>query len=323
MRRREFMVVLAGVMAAASPLAAREKLVTIGFLGASSALSQKERVAAFVHRLRELDWVEGRNVSIEYRWADGRAERYGEFAAEFVRLGADIIVTGGAAAVIAAKQVTSTIPIVFYVAADPVGSGLVASLARPGGNITGMSYVGPDLATKRLQLLRELLPRLVKLAVMANPDTSGAALELREVHKAAPALGLDLIPLLARRAEDIGPAFASLKDAEAIYVCADPMVNSNRPQIVRLALAARLPTMFGERENVDEGGLLSYGPNIRDLCRRAAELVDKILRHVAAPADIPVEQPTRFELIVNLRTAKALGINVPPELLARADEVIE
>jgi putative tryptophan/tyrosine transport system substrate-binding protein len=322
MLRRDF-IMLVGTMATASSLAARDSLPTIGFLGPSTPSTSKDRTEAFLRRLRELNWIEGRSVSIEYRWAEGRTERYAEIAAEFVQLRVDLIFTGGAGAVMAAKHVTSAIPIVFGVASDPVGTGLVASLARPGGNVTGMSIEGPDLAAKRLELFRQVIPALVRLAVFSNPDASGAALELRELQAAARILGIELSPFLVRRVEDISSAFTALRQrTDALYVCADPLVNSHRSVITDDAMAARLPTMFGERENVDTGGLISYGPSIPDLYRRAAEQVDKILRH-ANPADIPVEQPTKFDLVINLKTAKAFGLDVPPTLLARADEVIE
>jgi putative ABC transport system substrate-binding protein len=322
MRRREF-IALVGAMAASSSLAARDRPPTIGFLGAGTLSTSKDRTDAFLQRLRELGWVEGRNIVIEYRWAEGRNERYAGIVAEFIRLNVDVIVTGGAGAVMAAKRLTSTIPIVFGVASDPVGSGLVASLARPGGNVTGMSIEGPDLAAKRLELLRQVAPRLSRIAIVSNPDSSGATLEQREVRAAAPRLGIDVLPLPIRKVEDIAPGFAALGERfGALYVCADPLVNSNRSLIAGLALAARVPTMFGERENIEAGGLISYGPNIADLFRRAAEQVDKILRH-ANPADLPVEQPTKFELVINLKTAMELGLTMPPELLGGADEVIE
>ena len=326
MRRREFITLLGGA-AAAWPLAARAqqpaKLPTIGFLGASTPSAQSQWVAAFVQRLRELGWIEGRTVAIEYRWAEGRSERFAEIAAEFVRLKVDVIVTAGTAAVLAAKQATSVIPIVFAVAGDPVGSGLVASLARPGGNVTGLSIQATDLAGKRLELLREVVPGLRRLAIMANVGNPGAVLEMGEVQAAARTLGLEVATLEIRRAEDIAPAFEALKGrADALYVCADPLVITNRIRINTLALGARLPTMHGIREYVEAGGLMSYGPNFPDLFRRAADYVDKILRG-AKPADIPVEQPTKFDLVINLTTAKALGLDVPPTLLARADEVIE
>ena len=317
---------LLGGATAAWPLAARAqqpaKLPTIGFLGGTTPATWSLFVAAFVQRLRELGWIEGRTIAIEYRWAEGRGERFAEIAAEFVRLKVDVIVTAGGA-VLAAKQATSLIPIVFAAAADPVGSGLVASLARPGGNVTGLSSQFTDLAGKRLELLREMVPSLRRLAIMANAGYPAAVLEMAEVQATTRTLGLDVVTLELRRAEDIAPAFEALKGrAEALYVCAESLVTTNRVRINTLALAARLPTMHSIREYVEAGGLMSYGPNFPDLWRRAGDLVDKILRG-AKPADIPVEQPTKFDLIINLTTAKALGLDVPPTLLARADEVIE
>jgi putative ABC transport system substrate-binding protein len=283
---------------------------------------QRAWADALVQRLRELGWIEGRNIAIEYRWAEGRGERFAEIAAEFVRLKVDVIVTVGGA-VLAAKQATSLIPIVFAVAADPVGGGLVASLVRPGGNVTGLSSQFTDLAGKRLELLREMVPSLRRLAIMANAGYPASVLEMAEVQATTRTLGLDVVTLEIRRAEDIAPAFEALKGrAEALYVCAESLVTTNRVRINTLALAARLPTMHSIREYVEAGGLMSYGPNFPDLWRRAGDLVDKILRG-AKPADIPVEQPTKFDLIINLTTAKALGLDVPPTLLARADEVIE
>ena len=278
--------------------------------------------AAFVQRLRELGWIEGRTVAIEYRWAEARSERFAEIAAEFVRLKVDVIVTGGNAAV-AAKQATSVIPIVFALVDDPIGMGLVASLARPGGNVTGLSVQATDLAGKRLELLREVVPGLRRLAIMANVDYPSAVLEMRELQTAARMLGLEVVPFEIRRAEDIAPAFEALKGrAEALYVVGDALVMTHRVRINTLALAARLPTNFNYREYVEAGGLMSYGANFPDLFRRAADYVDKILRG-AKPGDIPVEQPTKFDLVINLTTAKALGVEIPPTLLARADEVIE
>jgi putative ABC transport system substrate-binding protein len=323
--RRHFITLLGGA-AAAWPLAARaqqaDKLPTIGFLGATTPATWSLFVAAFVQRLRELGWIEGRTIAIEYRRAEGRGERFAEIAAEFVRLKVDVIVTVGGA-VLAAKQATSLIPIVFAVAADPVGSGLVASLARPGGNVTGLSTQFTDLAGKRLELLREIVPNLRRLAIMANTGYPAAVLEMAEVQATARTLGLEVATLEIRRAEDIAPAFEALKGrAEALYVCAESLVTTNRVRINTLALAARLPQMHGVREYVEVGGLMSYGPNVPDLWRRAADYVDKILRG-AKPGDLPVEQPTKFDFIINLTTAKALGLEVSPSLLARADEVIE
>ena len=295
------------------------KLPTIGFLGPTTSAAQW--IAAFLKRLRELGWIEGRNIAIEYRWAGGRAERFAEIAAEFVRLKVDVIVTSGTPAVLAAKQATGVIPIVFVTAGDPVGTGLVASLARPGGNVTGFSLVSADLAGKRVELLREFVPGLGRLAVMANVSFPDAVLEMGEAQANAKTLGLEAAPLEIRRAEDISPAFEAAKGrADALYVCGDPLVFDNRIRINTLALTARLPTMHGLRENVEAGGLMSYGTNFPDLFQRAAEHVDKILRG-AIPADIPVEQPTKFDLVVNLLTAKMLGLTVPPMLLV--DDVIQ
>jgi len=325
MRRREFITVLGG--AAAWPLAARAqqpgKLPIIGFLGAATPVATSQWTAAFMQRLRELGWMNGRNVAIEYRWAEGRAERYTEIAAEFVRLKVDVIVTYSSPPVLAAKQATSIIPIVFATAGDPVGTDLVASLARPGGNVTGLSIQGPDLAGKRLELLREVVPGLRRLAILANVGNPAAVLEMREAQAAASTLGLIVEAAEIRRAEDIGSAFEALKGrTDALNVVPDPLVNANRVRINTLALGARLPTMHNFREYVESAGLMSYGPNLSDAFRRAADLVDKIL-HGAKPADIPVAQPTKFDLVINLTTAKALGLEVPPMLLARADEVIE
>jgi putative ABC transport system substrate-binding protein len=326
MKRREFITLLSSA-AAGWPLAAhaqqRTKLPTIGYLGASTLSATSERVAAFVQRLRELGWIEGQTIAIDYRWADGRTGRFAEIAAEFVRLKVDVIVTQGAGPVAATKEATSIIPIVFTVASEPVGTGLVTSLSRPGGNVTGMSYEGPDLSTKRIELLREIVAGLRRLAVMANSGAAGAMRELQEIEAAAGPIGLEVMPLIIQRAQDIASSLELLKGrAEALYVCADPLVNTNRLSIITLALEARLPTIFGERENAEDGGLISYGPHLPDLYRRAAEQVDKILRG-AKPSEIPIEQPTSFELVINLKTAKALRLTIPESFLVRADKVIE
>ena len=327
MRRREFITLLGGV-AAAWPLAARaqqlSKPPTIGFLGAGSGsdLVWKDWIAAFVQRLRELGWVEGRTIVIEYRWADGRAERYADFAAEFVRLQVDVIVTSGSAAV-AAKRATSVIPIVFATANEPIGSGLVASLARPGGNATGMSMQQTDLAGKRLELLREIVPGLRRLGILINAGNPGAVLDRDQVRAAAGMLGLEVLTGEVQGAKEIAPTFETFKGrAQALYVVGDALMSTNRIRINTLALAARLPSMHPNRAAVEAGGLISYGPNFPDLYRRAGDYVDKILRG-AKPADIPVEQPTKFDLVINLTTARALGLEAPATLLARADEVIE
>jgi len=312
--RRQFIFALGGATIA-WPLAARAqqsgKLPTIGYLGASTPSLDTQRVGAFVQRLRELGWIEG------------RTERFAEIAAEFVRLKVDVIVTVGTLPALAAKQATALIPIVFAGAGDPVGTGIVASLARPGGNVTGLSVQFTDLAGKRLELLREVVPNLRRLAIMGNVGNPIHVLEMDKVQVAAHTLGLEVAALEIRRGEDIAPAFEALKGrAEALYVPADPLMNTNRVRINTLALGARLPTMHGVREYVEAGGLMSFGPSIPDLYRRAAEFVDKILRGTK-PSDIPVEQPTKFDLIINLTTAKALGLTIPEPFLLRADEVIE
>jgi putative tryptophan/tyrosine transport system substrate-binding protein len=326
MRRRDFITLL-GRVTAVWPVAAHAqqpgKLRTIGFLGQSTRSAASEWTATFVQRLRELGWVEGRTIAIEYRWAEGREERYAEFAAELVRLKVDVIVTSGTPAVIASKQATSVIPIVFATAGDPVGNNLVASLVRPGGNVTGLATLGDDLAGKRLELLREVVPGLGRLAIMGNVGNPFTVEELGEVRTAAGMLGLEVVTLEIRRVQDIAPAFDGLRGrVEAIYVCVDALVNTNRIRINILAVGARLPTMHGSRDYVEAGGLMSYGPNFPDLFRRSADYVDKILRGTK-PGDIPVEQPTKFDLVVSLTTAKALGLKIPPILLTRADEVIE
>jgi putative ABC transport system substrate-binding protein len=325
-RRRDFITLLGGA-AAAWPFAASAqqtgRVPTIGFLGSATPATQGQWVAAFVQRLRELGWVEGHNLTIDYRWAEGRSERFAEIAAEIVRLKVNVIVTVTTPAALAAKQATSVIPIVFAAAGDPVGTGLVASLARPGGNVTGLSNLISDTGGKKLQLLREIVPDLGRLAIMANVSNPAVVLELDDAQAAARTLGLEVAISEVRRVEDIASAFDALKGrADALYVCADPLMYTHRIRINTLALSVRLPTMHGIREYVEAGGLMSYGANIADLFRRNAEYVDRILRG-AKPSDIPVEQPTKFDLVINLTTARALGLTVPPILLARADEVIE
>jgi putative tryptophan/tyrosine transport system substrate-binding protein len=324
-KRRKVITLLGG--AAAWPLAARAqqavKLRTVGFSGQSTRSAESDLVAAFMQRLRELGWIEGRTITIEYRWSEGRAERFVQIAAEFVRLKVDVIVTSGTPQVLATKQTTSVIPIVFARTGDPVANGLVASLARPGGNVTGLSSQGDDLAGKRLELLRDVVPDLRRVAILANVGNPFSVMELGEGQAAARTLGLEFDALEIRRAEDIVPAFEAIKGrAGALYVCPDGLVDANKIRINILALGARLPTMHAYREYVEAGGLMSYGANLPDLYRRSADYVDKILRG-AKPGDLPVEQPTKFDLIINLTTAKALGFELPQTLLARANEVIE
>jgi putative ABC transport system substrate-binding protein len=279
-------------------------------------------VAAFVRRLGELGWSEGRTVAIEYRWAEGHAERFPEIATEFAQMNVDVIVTA-ANGVLPAKRATSTIPIVFVIANDPVGTGLVESLARPGGNATGLSIQSSDLAGKRLELLREVTPGLRRLAILTNVDYAGAVLEAGEVQDAAHTLGLEVVILEIRRAEDIAPALDKLRGrAQGLYLPSEAIVFTNRALIATLAQDVRLVTTAVVRDYVEAGILLSYGPNYTALFRRTAEYVDKILRGTK-PGDIPVEQPIKFDLVINLKTARALGLTIPESFLVRADEVIE
>jgi putative ABC transport system substrate-binding protein len=324
-KRREFITLLGGATTWPFAVSAQQasRLPTIGFFSAGSAAALNHWVAALVRRLSELGWIEGRTVAIEYRWAEGRNARLAEIAAEFVQRKVDVIVTHSAEPVMAAKKATSVIPIVFGVAADPLGTGLVASLARPGSNVTGLSVQTTDLAAKRLELLRQLAPGLQRLAVIGHKGGPGVVLEIGELQTAARSLGIDAAIYEVRRTEDFAPAFAAFKGrVDAIYVVSDPLMTSNRVRLNTLSLFERLPTMHGLREYVEVGGLISYGPNFPDMWRRAGDYVDRILRG-AKPADLPVEQPTKFDLVINLVTANALGLTVPDTLLARADEVIE
>jgi putative tryptophan/tyrosine transport system substrate-binding protein len=325
MGRREFVALLGA--AAAWPMAARAqqagKLPIIGYLGQSTLAVESQRLAGLLQGLRELGWTEGRSVAIEYRWGEGRIERAAEIATEFVRLKVDVIVTAGTPQTIAARQATSLIPIVFASAGDPVGSGLVATLARPGGNVTGLSTQAVDLAGNRLEFLREVIPGPGPMAVMGNVGNPSIVLEMSELKAAARTLGFEIVALEIHKTEDIVPAFESLKGrADALYVVFDALVSANWNRINTLALGARLPTMSANPAHVEVGALMSYAPNGPALFRRAADYVDKILRG-AKPGDLPVEQPTKFDLVINLVTAKALGLTIPPALLARADEVIE
>src|SRR5262245_53156444 len=324
-RRREFITLLGG--AAAWPLVARAqpqgKLPTIGFLGTATPSTQGIRVAALVQRLRELGWIENQTIAIEYRWAEGRSERNAEIIGEFIRLKVDAMVMSGTPVVIAAKQATAIIPIVFVNITDPVGSGLVASLARPEGNVTGLSTQSPEIAGKRLSLLHEIVPNLRRVAFMGNIDNPFVRRESHEVQAAAGTLGLEVVTSKIQQPQDIAPAFDALKHrADAIYLASEGLVDANRLRINILALGARLPTTWAQQELVEAGGLMSYGPDLIDQFRRAADFVDKILRGTK-PANLPVEQPTKFDLIINAITAKALDLTIPPSLLARADEVIE
>ena len=326
MRRREF-IAFVGTTAVAWPFAARAqqtgKVPTIGILGPNTLSVNNLRLGALTQRLREFGWIEGRTIAIEYRWAEGREDHAAEIAAEFVRLAVNVMVTWGTTHVIAAKHATSIIPIVFAAAGDPVGTGLVASLAHPGGNVTGLSLENSDLASKRVALLREIVPGLSRLAIFGNVASPNVVLEMGETRTAARALGLEVVMSEIRRGDDITPAIEALRgSAEALYLCGDPLATLYQIRINTLAHGARLPTMASYREFVASGGLMSYGPDYIDLFRRAADLVDKVLRGTN-PANIPVEQPTKFSLIINLTTAKALGLTIPEAFLARADEIIE
>jgi putative ABC transport system substrate-binding protein len=326
MRRREFLALVGGTVGT-WPVAARAqppKPPIIGYLGATTAAAEKSRTGAFVERLRELGWIEGQTVTIAYSWGEGRTERFAEIASNLVQLRVDIIVVTSTAAALECKQRTSVIPIVVPVTGDPLGTGLVASLARPGGNLTGLSNQATDLAGKRLEILREVVSGLRRLAILANAEYPGRVSEIADIQTAADTLGIDIAAFEIRPAEDIAPVFDIMRKdkAEALYLVGDTLLNSNRARIAASAINTRLPTICNSREYVEAGVLMSYGANIPHLFSRAAELVDKILRG-AKPGDIPVEQPTKFELVVNLKTAKALGLDVPWFLQQRADEVIE
>jgi putative ABC transport system substrate-binding protein len=325
MRRRKFITLLGGA-AVAWPLAARAqqggKRYTIGVLSAGP--SYPELAASFSDALRDLGWVEGKDIVFERRYADNRLERLPELAADLVRLRVDIIAASGTLAPLAAKRATTTTPIVMTAAGDPLGSGLVASLARPGGNVTGMSLMAPDLGAKRMELLKEFLPRLSRVAVIWNAANPYSALVFKETRTGGQILGIEVQSLEVRRPDDFDNAFeaASRQHPDALITVEDPLTITHRKRIAEFAAVQQLPSLHGVREFVAAGGLISYGANLPDLFRRAAGYVDKILKG-ATPADLPVQQPTKFDLVINLITAKALGLDVPPTLIARADEVIE
>jgi putative ABC transport system substrate-binding protein len=328
MRRRTFLGVLGGV-AAGWPLAARSqqmgKVGRIGFLGTSSDSLERHLVDAFRQKLRDLGQIEGDSIVIEYRWAQGQDDRLPQLAAELVSLKPDVIVTTGTPGTLAAKQATKTIPIVFASSGDPVGAGLVASFARPGGNITGFTILGPELEGKRLELLKETVSGLYRLAVLWNPGNIVTRSFYQQTQAAAAALNVGVLAVAeVRRAEDLKSAFSRIADARphAMIVLADRFLLAHRMQIVNFAATRRLPGMYPYREYVDAGGLMSYATSNIDLFRRTAVYVDRILKGTK-PADLPVEEPTKFELVLNLKTARAIGFDVSPTLVARADEVIE
>jgi putative ABC transport system substrate-binding protein len=324
MRRREFIALIGG--AAVCPfagLAQTRSKPTIGFLGATTPAIWSSFVAAFIQRMRELGWIDGYNLAIGYRWAEGREDRYAELAAELVRSKVDLIVTGGTSAVLAAKRATSVIPIVFATAGDPVGTGLVTSLSHPGGNVTGLSNQQTDLAGYRLELLRDVVPSIRHVALLGNVSSPNVVLEMNAVQAAAVKLRLETIRLEIQNAGEIDSAIESIRGrADALYVCTDPLMTVNQVRISTWAIRQRIPTIQAFRQYVDAGALMSYGPNFQDLFRRAADFVDKILRG-AKPGDLPVEQPVKFDLIINATTAKALGLTIPESFLVRATDVIE
>jgi putative ABC transport system substrate-binding protein len=301
-----------------------KKVPRIGFLSAFSSSSDRERVEAFRQGLRELGYVEGQNIIIEWRFAQGKLDQVPRNAAELVSLKVDLIVVGGGSGLArAVKETTKTIPIVITGGSDPVGAGLVASLARPGGNLTGLTGITAELAGKRLELLKETLPRLTRVGVLLNPTDQGSAQGLKEIEIAAPTLGLEVQSLQVRSPSNFESAFkaAIAGQARALQVLLSGLINIHRNRIIEFATKSRLPTMFANAALVQAGGLMSYGPNAPDLYRRSAVYVDKILKG-ANPGDLPVEQPKKFEFIINLKTAKQIGLTIPPNVLARADKVI-
>ena len=300
------------------------KVPRIGFLIASSRSVNAARYETFLQGLRELGYEEGKNIVIEWRSGEGRFDRLAALAAELIRLKVDIIVTAGPADTRAAREATSTIPIVMTFDNDPVGNGFIASLARPGGNITGLSTLAPELSSKQLELLKEIVPKLSRVAILGNSTNPGNALALKEIEAAAKAFGLKLqyLDILDPKAIETAFRTASKSGVEAILVLGIPLLNSERKQLVELAVKNRLPAIYYTGDLVEAGGLMTYGVNRNDLARRAATYVDKILKG-AKPAELPVEQPKKFELIINLKAAKQIGLTIPPNVLARADKVIK
>ena len=326
--RRTFLGMLAGGLLAAPRAADAQppgKVPRIAWLGGQARETAHPYVRAFQRGLKDLGWVEGQNIVIEWRFSGGRAERLPDLAEELVRLRVDLIVVPSAPTALAARNATKTIPLVTVAVGDPVTSGLVASLARPGGNITGLTNtVGPEIAGKQLELLKEMVPKVSRVAALWNPTTPGNALALREAEKAGRVLGVELQPLEARSPDDFDRAFAAMtaKRAGALLVLGDVMFSTHRMRLAELAARSRLPAIYGAREAVEAGGLMSYGAIVTELFQRAATYVDKILKG-AKPGDLPIEQPTKFELWINVKAAKALGLTVPPSLLRRADQVID
>jgi putative tryptophan/tyrosine transport system substrate-binding protein len=325
MKRRELLLLLGGAMTAPRPLRAQQKAMpVIGFLGSDAPGPTAPWGAAFRQGLTETGYVEGQDLAIEYRWAEGRYDRLPALAADLVRRKVDVIATGGTPAALAAKSATQTIPIVFSGVGDPVGSGLVGSLARPGSNLTGISEMTTDLMSKRLELLSELVPQATVIALLVNPNIAITEGVIREVQAAARAKGVQLPILKASSETEIDAAFGSLVrlHAGALVIGPDPFFSSRREQLVALLLRDAVPAIYHLREFAAAGGLISYGASLAAVFRQAGTYTGRILKG-ANPADLPVQQPTTFELVINLKTAKALGLTVPPSILARADEVIE
>ena len=329
MRRRDFMIVLLGGTASAgwslvTHAQQARPVYRIGFMGNSTAALEANLVKPFRDGLRELGYEEGRNIAIEYRWAEGDYSRFPTLVTELLAQKVDVIVTAGTPAALAVKAATTSVPLVVVAVGDPIGTGIVASLGRPGGNITGLSSIAPELEGKRLALLREIIPTLSHVAILWNPLNPFHVSSLRQARAAAELLQIKLQSVEVRATEELGAAIAEMKKErpEALLILADRVFLHDRKQLMDFATENRLAGVYAYRELVIEGGLMSFGPNYADMHRRAATFVDKILKG-AKPADLPVEQPTKFELIINLKTAKALGLTVPPMLLATADEVIE
>jgi len=322
MDRRIFLTTVAGLLAVPLAVEAQQaaKVPRIGFL--RSGPPPQAWVEGFKQGLHELGYVEGQNIIVEYRFGDGSTDRLADLGAELLRLKVDVIVASATPAALAAKNLTQTVPVVFAAVLDPVDSGVVNSLSRPGGNLTGVSFMSLDLATKRVGLLKEVVPRLSRLAVLGNLGHASYASQIRVIEIAAQSLGVKVEAIGVRGPNDFDAAFRVARKAQALIQLDEVLFSTHRTSLVRLAVASKLPAVYGFREHVEAGGLMSYGASFRELYRRAAVYVDKILKG-AKPADLPVEQPTKFELVINLKTAKALGLTIPPSLLMRADEIIQ
>lgn len=325
MKRREFITLLGGAATWSLAAHAQQRAKPrVGFMGNSTEVLEANLVGPFRERLRELGYQDGRNIAVEYRWAEGKYERFPALVAELLAAKVDVIVTAGTPAAMAVKNATTAVPVVMVAVGDPVGTGLVPSLARPGGNLTGLSSIAPDLEGKRLELLREVVPKLAHVGVFFNPANLFHTVSMRNAGKAAEALGIKLLPLKVRTSQDLDDAFTAIlkEKPDALLVLADRVYLHERKRMMDFALQHRLPNVNAHKEMIEAGGLMSYGPSYENMHRRAADYVDKILKG-AKPGELPIEQPTKFDLKVNFKAAKALGIVVPPTLLTRADEVIE